>query len=181
MALTKHKYLLLILSAVLTIFLVQKYEKKNELKNNNTILLNEKKETEKKFKQAIEKNNQKQKDSKDQLNQVNNIILTLDSSTFKNETEFKKVIYLFSEESGLDLREIGKAESIWKKDAYSLKYIFFTFEGDLAGMAKFLYFINKSKVYIDMTKSYIELTRDSFKISLGYLEKNSNISKKGAM
>ena len=44
-------------------------------------------------------------------------------------------------------------------------------------MTKFLYFINKSKVYIDMTKSYIELTRDSFKISLGYLEKNSNLMK----
>ena len=45
-------------------------------------------------------------------------------------------------------------------------------------MAKFLYLINKSKIYIDMTKSYIELTRDSFKISLGYLEKNSNTLKK---
>ena len=176
MGLTRDKYILLIFSSVLTIFLFQKYEKKNEIKNSSDILINEKNEMEEKLRQTLEDNIQKKKSSEEQLEKINNISLTLNSSTLKNETEFKKIIYLFSEESGLDLREIGKAEYIWKKDNYSLKYIFFTFEGDLAGMTKFLYFINKSKIYIDMTKSYIELTRDSFKISLGYLEKNTNES-----
>ena len=177
MGLAGNKYPLLILSAVLLIFLYQKYEKTTELKNNYTVLLNEKSESGKKLEEANEENIQKKIISDEQMDKMNNIILTLDFNTLKNETEFKKIIYLFSEESGLDLREIGKAEYVWKKDNYSLKYIFFTFEGDLAGMTKFLYFINKSKVYIDMTKSYIELTRDSFKISLGYLEKNSNLMK----
>lgn len=174
MGLTRDKYIPLIFSAVLMIFLFQKYEKKKEIKNSSTILINEKNEMEEKLRQISDDNIQKKKNSEEQLEKINNISLTLNSSTLKNETEFKKIIYLFSEESSLDLREIGKAEYIWKKDNYSLKYIFFTFEGDLAGMTKFLYFINKSKIYIDMTKSYIELTRDSFKISLGYLEKNTN-------
>ncbi len=177
MELNRNKYILLFLSAVLLIFLFQKYERRTELKNNYNILLNEKNELEEKLTHADKENSQKKIDSEKQLKTINNVTLTLDSSTLKNETEFKKIIYLFSEESGLDLREIGKAEYIWKKESYSLKYIFFTFEGDLTGMAKFLYFINKSKIYIDMTKSYIELTRDSFKISLGYLEKNSNVMK----
>ena len=177
MELNRNKYILLFLSAVLLIFLFQKYEIRTELKNNYNILLNEKNELEEKLTHADKENSQKKIDSEKQLKTINNVTLTLDSSTLKNETEFKKIIYLFSEESGLDLREIGKAEYIWKKESYSLKYIFFTFEGDLTGMAKFLYFINKSKIYIDMTKSYIELTRDSFKISLGYLEKNSNVIK----
>ena len=177
MELNRNKYILLFLSAVLLIFLFQKYERRTELKNNYNILLNEKNELEEKLTHADKENSQKKIDLEKQLKVINNVALTLDSSTLKNETEFKKIIYLFSEESGLDLREIGKAEYIWKKESYSLKYIFFTFEGDLTGMAKFLYFINKSKIYIDMTKSYIELTRDSFKISLGYLEKNSNVIK----
>ena len=177
MELAGNKYMLLALSIILLIFLFQKYEKKTELKNNYTILLNEKNELEEKLEYANEENLQKKRDSGEQLNKISNITLTLNSSTLKNETEFKKIIYLFSEESRLDLVEIGKAEYIWKKDNYSLKYIFFTFEGDLTGMAKFLYLINKSKIYIDMTKSDVELTRDSFKTSLGYLEKNSNMLK----
>ncbi len=177
MELNRNKYTLLFLSVVLLIFLFQKYERRTELKNNYNILLNEKNELKEKLRHVNEENSQKKTESEEQLKTINNITLNLNSSTLKNETEFKKIIYLFSEESGLDLREIGKAEYIWKKESYSLKYIFFTFEGDLAGMTKFLYFINKSKVYIDMTKSYIELTRDSFKISLEYLEKNSNLMK----
>ncbi|MDR2878884.1 MAG: hypothetical protein LBV03_03120 [Fusobacteriales bacterium] len=177
MELNRNKYAVFFLSAVLLILLFQKYERRTELKNNYNILLNEKNELEEKLILTNKENYQKKADSEEQLKIINNIALTLNSSTLKNETEFKKIIYLFSEESGLDLREIGKAEYIWKKESYSLKYIFFTFEGDLTGMTKFLYFINKSKVYIDMTKSYIELTRDSFKISLGYLEKNSNLVK----
>ena len=178
MELNGKKYALFFLSAVLIIFLFQKYEKRSELTDNYNILLNEKNELEEKLSRTNKENLQKKANSEEQLKKINNITAALDSSTLKNETEFKKIIYLFSEASGLDLREIGKAEYIWKKDGYSLKYIFFTFEGDLTGMAKFLYFINKSKIYIDTTKSYIELTRDSFKISLGYLEKNSNTARK---
>ena len=170
---TRKKYLLLVLILVLSIFLFQKYEKRSEVKKLSDILTNEKNEITKKIEDENNKILEKQKITEEQLLEINNISLSLDSNTLKSETEFKKMIYLFSRESGLEIKEIGKAENIWKKEKYSLKYIFFTFQGDLLGMTKFLYFINKSKVYTDMSKSYIELTRDKFKISLGYLEKNN--------
>ena len=170
---TRKKYLLLVLILILSIFLFQKYEKRSEVKKPSDILTNEKNEITKKIEDENNKILEKQKITEEQLLEINNISLSLDSNTLKSETEFKKMIYLFSRESGLEIKEIGKAENIWKKEKYSLKYIFFTFQGDLLGMTKFLYFINKSKVYTDMSKSYIELTRDKFKISLGYLEKNN--------
>ena len=170
---TRKKYLLLVLILILSIFLFQKYEKRSEVKKLSDILTNEKNEITKKIEDENNKILEKQKLAEEQLLEINNISLSLDSNTLKSETEFKKMIYLFSRESGLEIKEIGKAENIWKKEKYSLKYIFFTFQGDLLGMTKFLYFINKSKVYTDMSKSYIELTRDKFKISLGYLEKNN--------
>ena len=104
MELNRNKYILLFLSAVLLIFLFQKYERRTELKNNYNILLNEKNELEEKLTHADKENSQKKIDSEKQLKTINNVTLTLDSSTLKNETEFKKIIYLFSEESGLDLR-----------------------------------------------------------------------------
>ena len=170
---TRKKYLLLVLILILSIFLFQKYEKRSEVKKLSDILTNEKNEITKKIEDENNKILEKQKITEEQLLEINNISLSLDSNTLKSETEFKKMIYLFSRESGLEIKEIGKAENIWKKEKYSLKYIFFTFQCDLLGMTKFLYFINKSKVYTDMSKSYIELTRDKFKISLGYLEKNN--------
>ena len=39
-------------------------------------------------------------------------------------------------------------------------------------IGKFMYFVNKSKKYIDTSKMYIELTSEGFKISLGFIEKN---------
>lgn len=169
----RKKYLLLLLILILSIFLFQKYEKRSEVKKLSDVLTNEKNEITKKIEDENNKILEKQKLAEEQLLEINNISLSLDSNTLKSETEFKKMIYLFSRESGLEIKEIGKAENIWKKEKYSLKYIFFTFQGDLLGMTKFLYFINKSKVYTDMSKSYIELTKDKFKISLGYLEKNN--------
>ncbi len=169
----RKKYLLLLLILILSIFLFQKYEKRSEVKKLSDVLTNEKNEITKKIEDENNKILEKQKLAEEQLLEINNISLSLDSNTLKSETEFKKMIYLFSRESGLEIKEIGKAENIWKKKKYSLKYIFFTFQGDLLGMTKFLYFINKSKVYTDMSKSYIELTKDKFKISLGYLEKNN--------
>ena len=169
----RKKYLLFVLILILSIFLFQKYEKRTEIKKLSDILTNEKNEITKKIEDENNKNLERQKITEQQLLEINNISLSLNSNTLKSETEFKKMIYLFSRESGLEIKEIGKAENIWKKEKYSLKYIFFTFQGDLLGMTKFLYFINKGKVYTDMSKSYIELTKDKFKISLGYLEKNN--------
>lgn len=170
----RKKYLLLLIIVILSIFLFQKYEKRTEINKFTNILISEKRELTIKIENENQKNLEKQKIIGEQLLEINTLSLSLSSNTLKNETEFKKMIYLFSRESELSIKEIGKAETIWKKEKYSLKYIFFTFQGDLLGMAKFLYFTNKSKIYTDTSKSYIELTRDKFKISLGYLEKNND-------
>lgn len=174
----KKVYLHLLLIIILSIFTFQKYEKREDMKKNQTALINEKNELDKKLKIIYESKIKKQKISEKQLDKLNNIILSLNINTLKSETEFKKMIYLFSEKSNLYLKEIGKAETIWEKGNYSLKYIFFTFEGDLMGITNFLYLINKNVLYIDMSKSFIELTRDSFKISLGYLENNEQEERK---
>ena len=68
------------------------------------------------------------------------------------------------------MKEISKAENVWEKNGYKLKYIHFTTFGSLNDFGKFLYFVNKSKKYIDTTRSYIELTQEAYKISLGYIE-----------
>ena len=170
----RKKHLLLLIIIILSIFLFQKYEKRIEVNKLTDILISEKRELTLKIEDENKKNLEKQKFIEEQLLEISALSLSLNSNTLKNETEFKKMIYLFSRESGLEIKEIGKAENIWKKEKYSLKYIFFTFQGDLLGMAKFLYYINKSKIYTDTSKSYIELTRDKFKISLGYLEKNND-------
>ena len=80
------------------------------------------------------------------------------------------MVYIFSNESGLKLKEISKSEKLWDRKGYSLKYIHFTLSGSLNDFGKFLYLVNKSKKYIDTTRSYIELTQEAYKISLGYIE-----------
>lgn len=90
MELNRNKYTLLFLSVVLLIFLFQKYERRTELKNNYNILLNEKNELKEKLRHVNEENSQKKTESEEQLKTINNITLNLNSSTLKNETEFKK-------------------------------------------------------------------------------------------
>lgn len=174
MELSKNRklYTCLILIIILSILILQKYEKRKELKNSIILLENEKFELEDKINDIKQTKIKQQQESDEQLVKIQNINISLNSNTLKNETEFKKIIYLFSEKSYLYIKEIGKSEIIWKKENYSLKYIFFTFEGDLKGFSEFLFLINKSDIYIDMSRSFIELTRDNFKVSLGYLEKN---------
>ena len=89
----------------------------------------------------------------------------------KNESEFKKMIYVFTRESGLKMNEISKSEILWERNGYKLKYIHFTLYGSLNNFGKFLYFLNKSRKFIDTSRMYIDLTGEGFKISLGFIEK----------
>ena len=93
---TRKKYLLLVLILILSIFLFQKYEKRSEVKKLSDILTNEKNEITKKIEDENNKTLEKQKITEEQLLEINNISLSLDSNTLKSETEFKKMIYLFS-------------------------------------------------------------------------------------
>ena len=89
----------------------------------------------------------------------------------RNEADFKKMIYVFTKESGLKMKEISKSEKLWERNGYRLKYVHFTLFGGLNGFGKFLYYTNKSRKFIDTSKMYIELTGDNFKISLGFIER----------
>ena len=62
-------------------------------------------------------------------------------------------------------------------NGYRLKYIHFTVYGSLNDFGKFVYFVNKSRKYIDTSKMFMELTSDGFKISLGFIEKVEDRSK----
>lgn len=102
------------------------------------------------------------------------LIKKLELLNVEDEGEFKKIIYIFANESGLKLKEISKAEKIWERGQYRLIYLYFTLFGSLNDFGKFIYLVNKSKKYIDTRKTYIELTGNEFKVSLGFLEKIEN-------
>ena len=87
------------------------------------------------------------------------------------------MIYVFSHDSGLKMKEISKSENVWERNGYRLKYIHFTVYGSLNNFGKFVYFVNKSRKYIDTSKMFMELTSDGFKISLGFIEKVENKGK----
>ncbi|MDO5088913.1 MAG: hypothetical protein Q4D53_03920 [Leptotrichiaceae bacterium] len=94
--------------------------------------------------------------------------------SLKNEADFKKIIYVFTKESGLKMKEISKSEKLWERNGYKLKYIHFVLDGGLSDFGKFLYYINKSRIFIDTSKMYIDLTESAFKISLGFIERKEN-------
>ena len=114
------------------------------------------------------------------MREYNEIIAIAEKLSFlsiKNESEFKKMIYVFSHDSGLKMKEISKSENVWERNGYRLKYIHFTVYGSLNDFGKFVYFVNKSRKYIDTSKMFMELTSDGFKISLGFIEKVEDRSK----
>ena len=79
--------------------------------------------------------------------------------------------YVLARESNLKLKEISKSEILWERNGYRLKYIHFNLYGSLNDFGKFMFFVNKSRKYIDTSKTYIKLTNESFRISLGFIEK----------
>ena len=164
--------LLLITGILLFIFAFKRYEAKKAAESTSLILINEKEELNKKIEN--EKNILKEKEEKNKLqtDKLFKISQDLDSNLLRNESQFKKFIYLYARKSGLIIREIGKSESLWNKNGYSLKYVSFTFEGDLTSISNFLYLVHNGSKYIDMSRSYMEITKEKFQISIGFIEKS---------
>lgn len=141
------------------------FEKEEVIVNENLQLLYEKIEELEKDKKKKDEENEKKYEKL--IEKINNLELY----TIKNESEFKKMIYIFSKESKLQLKNVSNSEIIWEKNGYMLKYVHFILDGSLNDFGKFLYLINKSNKYVDSSKSYIQLNGESFKISLGFIEK----------
>lgn len=166
------KLIIFICVAITSLFtLYTKYEKYRDIKDNQDILNRNIEELDTKLVELNkEREKQREKLQRD-YNEWQILMKKMEILTIKNESEFKKMIYILLRESGLKLEENSKSEKIWEKNGYTLKYIHFNVYGSLNNFGKFLFFINKSKKYIDTSKMYIELKEDGFKISLGLIEK----------
>lgn len=149
----------------------KKYGKYKEVLNNRKILIENKRNLESKIVNVVEQKNLERRKIMNEYNEITALTKKLSFLSMKSESEFKKIIYVFSHDSGLKMKEISKSENIWERNGYRLKYIHFTMYGSLNDFGKFIYFVNKSKRYIDTSKMFMELTSDGFKISLGFIEK----------
>ena len=168
----KIKGIILVLLLVLGILgLNTKYQKYRNEKNNEKLLKENKKELEVKIENVISEREERRKEIQSDYEQIQIITGKLGLISMKNESEFKKMIYVFTRESGLKMNEISKSETLWERNGYKLKYIHFTLYGSLNNFGKFLYFLNKSRKFIDTSRMYIDLTSEGFKISLGFIEK----------
>lgn len=168
----KIKGIILVLLLVLGILgLNTKYQKYRNEKNNEKLLKENKKELEAKIENVISEREERRKEIQSDYEQIQIITGKLGLLSMKNESEFKKMIYVFTRESGLKMNEISKSETLWERNGYKLKYIHFTLYGSLNNFGKFLYFLNKSRKFIDTSRMYIDLTGEGFKISLGFIEK----------
>lgn len=168
----KIKGIILVLLLVLGILgLNTKYQKYRNEKNNEKLLKENKKELEVKIENVISEKEERRKEIQSDYEQIQIITGKLGLLSMKNESEFKKMIYVFTRESGLKMNEISKSETLWERNGYKLKYIHFTLYGPLNNFGKFLYFLNKSRKFIDTSRMYIDLTGEGFKISLGFIEK----------
>jgi len=148
--------------------------KYKEVLSNRKILIESKRNLESKIVDVVEEKNSERKRIIREYNQILALTQRLSFLSIKNESEFKKMIYVFSHDSGLKMKEISKSENVWERNGYRLKYIHFTMYGSLNDFGKFIYFVNKSRKYIDTSKMFMELTSDGFKISLGFIEKVSD-------
>ena len=168
----KIKGIILVLLLVLGILgLNTKYQKYRNEKNNEKLLKENKKELEVKIENVISEREERRKEIQSDYEQIQIITGKLGLLSMKNESEFKKMIYVFARESGLKMNEISKSETLWERNGYKLRYIHFTLYGSLNNFGKFLYFLNKSRKFIDTSRMYIDLTGEGFKISLGFIEK----------
>jgi len=149
----------------------KKYGKYKEVLNNRKILIENKRNLENKIMDVVEEKNLERSRIMNEYNQIIALTKKLSFLSMRGESEFKKIIYVFSHDSGLKMKEISKSENVWERSSYRLKYIHFTMYGSLNDFGKFVYFVNKSKRYIDTSKMFMELTSDGFKISLGFIEK----------
>ena len=148
-----------------------KYEKYKNILSEKENLLENKEQTENKINEILAEQEKKKKEMQSDYEQIQILTGKLAALSLRNEADFKKMIYVFTKESGLKMKEISKSEKLWERNGYRLKYIHFTLFGGLNDFGKFLYYTNKSRKFIDTSKMYIELTGDNFKISLGFIER----------
>ena len=144
----------------------QKYNKsmyelnllKKEILNKNIDLKNLYNKNDK-INSEIEKENEKIKKELDYIDKNYSI----------SSNEFKKIIYTFSNKSGLVLDDITNEQKIRTYFNYSLSYVGIKLKGDLISLSKFIYFIQNASKYIDGSKFSMLITSKSFILNIGYI------------
>lgn len=86
-----------------------------------------------------------------------------------SSNEFKKIMYTFSNESGLVLDDITNEQKIRTYFNYSLSYVGIKLKGDLISLSKFIYLIQNASKYIDGSKFSMLITSNSFILNIGYI------------
>ena len=109
----------------------KKYGKYKEVLNNRKILIENKRNLESKIVNVVEQKNLERSRVMNEYNEITALTKKLSFLSMKSESEFKKIIYVFSHDSGLKMKEISKSEKIWERNRYRPKYIHFTMDGRL--------------------------------------------------
>lgn len=112
-----------------------------------------------KINNEIEKENRKIKKELDEI----------DKNYSLSSNEFKKMIYKFSNDSGLVLEDITNEQKLRTYFDYSLLYVGIKLKGDLVSLSKFIYMIQNANKYIDGSKFSMTVTSNSFILNLGYI------------
>ena len=138
--------IIFILLCVGLVFLFnKKLDEKKTLEKESNLLVNEQISIENKIKGLMLKEQKENSSYANTLNELNLLLSKLEMLSVKDESEFKKMVYILAKESNLKLKEISKSETLWERNGYRLKYIHFNLYGSLNDFGKFMFFVNKSK------------------------------------
>ncbi len=168
----KNLFIQIFLFLVLILFTINRCNNLSKLKNEKELLVEEKIELKKRIDDEKNKLNSFDESDKNTIEQLNLLVDKIKILSIENESEFKKMIYIFCKESGLKLGDVSSKNKVLNFGDYSMYYVHFKMKGDMNSFGQFMYLINKSKKYIDTSKMYIKLSKDEFEISLGYISKN---------
>ena len=98
----------MIISVVGIVFMLvsinKKYGKYKEILNNRKILIENKRNLESKIVNVVESKNAERSKIMGEYNEIMAITEKLSFLSIKNESEFKKMIYVFSHDSGLKMK-----------------------------------------------------------------------------
>ena len=86
----------------------KKYGKYKEVLNNRKILIENKRNLESKIVNVVEQKNLERRRIMNEYNQITALTKKLSFLSMKSESEFKKIIYIFSQDSGLKMKELSK-------------------------------------------------------------------------
>lgn len=87
-----------------------------------------------------------------------------------NDNEFKKIMYNLLDKANLKLVDITQMKTVDNLVGYKLNYSNICINGDLIGLGKFLYYLNKIPYHIDTKYFSLSIKGTKQILNLGYVE-----------